>query len=316
MMAKRHWRPRLSVVLSGALLATLALSLAGLVALRYLGPEIGFRRAALLLGGVILLATLCLGWLLARLLLRPIRALEAYAVAALDGDPALPSHFGTEELRRTAEQVIAMADALRDREASVRSYADHVTHELKTPVAAIRAAVELLQDGGGLGPEDARLLEQIDGSRQQIERQLAAMRRAAAARETRYIGETRLADIAFPVAGIELEVDGADVVVPLAREGLAVVLGNLLQNAADHGARRVTVTVRDGGRSVIVADDGHGISEGNRSRIFDPFFTTRREEGGTGMGLTIARNLLRAHGAGIELLPAAAGTAFRITFPG
>jgi len=51
-MAKRHWRPRLSVVLSGALLATLALSLAGLVALRYLGPEIGFRRAALLLGGI------------------------------------------------------------------------------------------------------------------------------------------------------------------------------------------------------------------------------------------------------------------------
>lgn len=316
MTAGRHWRPGLALVLSGALLATLGLSFAGLVALRYLGPEIGFRNAAMLLGGLILLATLALGWLLARLLLRPIRALEAYAIAALDGDPSLPAHYGTEELRRTAERVIAMAGALRDREASIRSYADHVTHELKTPVAAIRAAVELLEDGGGLGAEDARLVAGIDGARQQIERQLAAMRRAAAAREARHIGETRLADMALPDAGIALVVEGGALPVPLAREGLAVVLGNLVQNAAENGARRVTVAVSDGGRVVTVADDGRGISEGNRDRIFDPFFTTRREAGGTGMGLTITRNLLRAHGARIEVMPAATGAAFRITFAG
>lgn len=316
MTAGRHWRPGLALVLSGALLATLGLSFAGLVALRYLGPEIGFRYAALLLGGLILLATLALGWLLARLLLRPIRALEAYAIAALEGDPTLPTHYGTEELRRTAERVIAMAGALRDREASIRSYADHVTHELKTPVAAIRAAVELLEDGDGLGAEDARLVAGIDGARQQIERQLAAMRRAAAAREARHIGETRLADMALPDVGIGLVVEGGELPVPLAREGLAVVLGNLVQNAAENGATQVTVCVGDGGRVVTVTDDGRGISEGNRDRLFDPFFTTRREAGGTGMGLTITRNLLRAHGARIEVMPAAQGAAFRITFAG
>ena len=317
MTAGRHWRPGLALVLSGALLATLGLSFAGLVALRYLGPEIGFRYAALLLGGLILLATLALGWVLARLLLRPIRALEAYAIAALEGDPALPAHYGTEELRRTAERVIAMAGALRDREASIRSYADHVTHELKTPVAAIRAAVELLEDGGGLGAEDARLVAGIDGARQQIEQQLAAMRRAAAAREARHIGEARVGEV-LPLSdgGPEVVVVGGEQPVPLAREGLAVVLGNLVQNAAEHGATRVTVGISDGGRVVTVADDGSGISEGNRDRIFDPFFTTRRETGGTGMGLTITRNLLRAHGAGIEVMPATTGAAFRITFAG
>ena len=66
------WRPALWMVLGGALMATLALSFAGLVALRYLGPEIGFRNAAVGLALCIGAATSLLGWLLVRLLLRPI----------------------------------------------------------------------------------------------------------------------------------------------------------------------------------------------------------------------------------------------------
>ncbi len=165
----RRWRPSLAFVLGGALAGTLAMSFAGLVALRYLGPEIGFRNAAMLLGGGIVLATAGLGWLLVRLLLRPIVALERYAVAQNHGTGARPAHFGTRELHRTAQAVVEMAEALRDREATIRSFADHVTHELKTPVSAIRAGVELLEDGGALGPDDTRLLTQIDGARMQIE---------------------------------------------------------------------------------------------------------------------------------------------------
>ena len=59
-----------------------------------------------------------------------------------------------------------------------------------------------------------------------------------------------------------------------------------------------------------------GISPGNRDRIFTPFFTTTREQGGTGMGLTITANLLAAHGAGIALMPSDHGAAFALTFPG
>lgn len=73
----RRWRPSLAFVLGGALAGTLALSFAGLVALRYLGPAIGFRHAAILLAVAITLATALVGWLLVRLLLRPILALKA-----------------------------------------------------------------------------------------------------------------------------------------------------------------------------------------------------------------------------------------------
>ena len=64
-----------------------------------------------------------------------------------------------------------------------------------------------------------------------------------------------------------------------------------------------------------IADDGAGISPGNRDRVFEPFFTTRREAGGTGMGLQIVRSMLAAHGGTIRLLPSESGAAFEIRVP-
>lgn len=321
MTAPDHWRPSLGLVLGGALAATLLLSFAGLVALRYLGPVIGFRAAAVLLALVITAATAVLGWLLVRLLLRPIRALEHYAEAQQNGAGAQPPvHFGTHELRATARRVIAMAEALRDREATVRAYTDHITHELRTPVAGIRAAVELIEDSDGL-PRDARALaSQIDGARRQLEDQLDSLRRAALARETRYLGHATLGGVLPGLAkdwpGLTLGVTGAELSVPLAQEGLALVLGQLLRNAAEHGATEVSLRVTGdrGARAIDVTDNGRGISAGNAPAIFDPFFTTRRETGGTGMGLTVVRNILRAHRADIVLLRGETGASFRIGF--
>lgn len=315
-----RWRPSLAFVLGGALAATLALSFAGLVALRYLGPVLGFRIAAVILALAITIATAVLGWLLLRLLLRPIKALEAYARAQERANPAAPpTHFGTRETAATATRVIAMAEALRNREATIRAYTDHVTHELKTPVAAIRAAAELLQDGGELAPEDIRLLDNINGARMQIEAQLAALRRAAQAREARYLGQTRLDHLLprlsadFPT--LTLAGSGDALPVPLAAEGLVIVLGQMLRNAAEHGADHVTLAAKqEDGRIVLdVTDDGHGISAGNEPQIFEPFFTTRRTSGGTGMGLAVVRNLLSAHRASITLC-SGNPTQFRIVF--
>jgi two-component system OmpR family sensor kinase len=315
----RRWRPSLALVLGGGLAGTLGLSFAGMVTLRYLGPQIGFTNAAVLIGLVILLATAVLGYLLVRLLVQPIRALERFARAEESGIAATPpAHFGTRELHATASRVVAMAETLRDREASIRAHTDHVTHELKSPVAAIRAAVELLADSPALTGEERALLAQIDGAGQQMETQLAALRTAAQARETRYLGWSTLAEVLPALArdGLDVTVEGASDPLPLAAEGLVIVLGHLLRNAGEHGARRVllraTVTPED--RRLLVADDGSGVSPGNARRIFDPFFTTRRDQGGTGMGLAVVHNILRAHRAGIELQDAPAGAAFLIRF--
>lgn len=321
-----RWRPPLIVVLGGALGGTLALSFIGLVVFRYLGPEIGFRNAAYILGTLIALATAGLGWLLVRLLLRPVHALARYA-AEVRADPAAtpapPAHFGTRETHATALSVIDMATTLRDRAATVRSFTDHVTHEIKTPVSAIRAAVELLEDGGALLPVDARLVREIAGANAQIEAQLAALRAVAQARETRYLGAEWLGDLAVPLAertlGLAIEIEGEDVALPMAREGLLLVLGHLAGNARDAGAQRLRLVARATPEitTLTVYDDGPGISEGNRAHLFEPFFTTRRETGGTGMGLAITRAILAAHGAEIALAAPCEGfpgAAFELRF--
>jgi signal transduction histidine kinase len=190
-----------------------------------------------------------------------------------------------------------------------------VTHELKTPVAAIRAAVELLEDGP-LAPDDRRLLGQIDGARQQMEAQLAALRDTARARETRYLGQCRLSDLHPALAaahpGLALHLSGGDHPLPLAPDGMALVLGHLLRNAAENGATEVTLHTEPD--RLTVQDNGPGLSCGNADRAFEPFFTTRRDTGGTGMGLTLVSSLLQAHRATITLQPSQGGATFRIGF--
>lgn len=317
MTAAGKWRPPLWLVLGGALAVTLALSYAGLVALRYLGPEIGFRRAALLLGAGIALATLVLALLLARLLLRPVTALAQAARAIRHGAPPAPlDHYGTRELRALGASVLDMGRVLQNREATIRSFTDHVTHELKTPVSAIAAAAELLAEGD-LAPEDRRLLDQISGANRQMQAQLAALRAVAAAREPAFQGQTDLDSMAPALRTahpeLALQIAGGTVALPLSAAGLRVVLDQLLGNAARHGAGTVRLTATPG--RLVVTDDGPGVSPGNRDRIFAPFFTTARDTGGTGMGLTIARNVMQAHGGEISLLPDGPGANFDLRFP-
>ncbi|WP_166415790.1 sensor histidine kinase [Cochlodiniinecator piscidefendens] len=316
----RSWRPSLILVLAGGLAGTLALSLAGIVALRYLGPEIGFRNAAIVLGLIITAATSLLGWLLLRLLLRPILALQRYAAAVSfdsTSDAEVPAHFGTHELHQTSQNIIEMAETLRDREMTIRSFTDHVTHEIKTPVAAIKAAVELLEDGGKLSAEDLRIAREIDGAQNQIQSQLNALRAVAQARETRYIGICSLADLPRDIGGtVSLSLDGAHIKIPLSCDGLNIVLRQLIQNAAEHGASQILLRAEEltDEIRVCIIDNGYGVSHGNADRIFDPFFTTKREDGGTGMGLSIARNIIAAHHGKIFNIPYSDGAYFTIKF--
>ncbi len=317
------WRPSLGFVLGGALAGTLGLTFVGIIVFRYAGAEIGFRNAFYLVSGVIAASTAVLGWLLVRLLLRPIHGLETFAREVSQDPregPHTPKHFGTRELRRTARSVMTMAETLQNREATIRSYTDHVTHEIKSPVTAIAAAVELLEDGEALSAQDAVLVGQIRDATAKIDAQLEALREAAKARETRYAGMSCLSDLQPSLAAhwarLSITVKGAQMPIPVSADGLADVLGHLLGNAQAHGAHVVTLAAKTGpdGTWIEVSDDGQGVSQGNAARIFDPFFTTRRDAGGTGMGLSIVRSILTLHGGTISLVDSAAGARFVIHF--
>ncbi|WP_199699049.1 ATP-binding protein [Oleomonas cavernae] len=88
----------------------------------------------------------------------------------------------------------------------------------------------------------------------------------------------------------------------------------LIENSRQAGAHRVRLSalVAPEAVTLLVADDGSGIAPGDRARLFEPFFTTRRAQGGTGLGLPIARSLLAASRSTIDCVEAAQGCCFRL----
>ncbi len=310
---RRKWRPPLALVIGGTLSAVLFLPVIAIGYFKVAGFILGWGETTLLIGTLAVVTTLLLGVLLWRLVLRPVYALTAHAKAVTDGrgDAPLPEHFGTPELSALGQAVLDMGSTLRDREAGLRAYTSHVTHELKSPLTSLIGAAELLEDAPA--PEDrAALTQTIRASAQKMQMLLDALRRLSDARDPVGRGPTRLsaalAGLDAPLA-VTLDRDGD---VPLDPEALRAILGHLAQNAAAHGAGRLTVTATDAG--LLIEDDGPGIAPGNRARIFEPFFTTRRAKGGTGMGLAIVRTMLGAAGGDIALCDGTGGARFRITF--
>jgi signal transduction histidine kinase len=312
---RQKWRPPLALVIGGTLAAVLGLPLLGIGYFRLAGNILGWGETSWLIACMAIISTAILGFLLWRLVLRPVYALTAHARAVRDGrtDAPLPAHFGTPEFTALAQAVDEMATTLQNREAGIRAYSDHVTHEMKSPLTSISAAAELLS--GDIADEDcAPLLETIRTSSARMEALLNALRRLAAARaplgngpsDLRSLGEALKTRTALTIL---VENDGA---VPLDQDGALVVLEQLAQNSAAHGATSLTLGIS--GETLKISDDGAGIAAGDRGRVFDPFFTTRRDAGGTGMGLAIARAMLEASGASIVLVPSQKGASFEIGF--
>lgn len=316
------WRPPLMLILGGSLLAILVLPVYAAIIADFLTPLTGRRNAVFIVALGSFFATLVLGWLLWRLILSPVQALAAKAEVIRDGEaPSSIDHYGTPEVGELAQAVLDMAEVLQSREMAVRGYTDHVTHELKTPLTAIRGAAELLEADEDLTAESRHLVEAIAEAEKRAVKLLEAAREIAAARMPEHRGMTSLSACLnqlrerFPQ--IEIDADNADEKIPLAQSGLEIVLGQLTQNAVGAGATKMTLMSGKGieGTWLRVADNGPGISSGNATKVFEPFFTTKRDSGGTGMGLAIVQTLLLAHGSLIAIDPdVVEGTGFRISF--
>ncbi|KJZ18861.1 sensor histidine kinase [Loktanella sp. S4079] len=300
------WRPPLALVLGGTLAAVFFLPILGITYFRLAGGVLGWAETAWMIGLMALVATLLLGFLLWRLVLRPVKTLTRFTRA--EGALDVPQHFGTPEFSRLGQSLISMTETLQNREAVLRSYADHVTHEFKAPLTVIQGATELLNDDGLAQEDRAKLLAGVSDAAKRMQALLDSQRALAQAQEPMPEGECQLSDVAAGFRAVDVEQDGR---VPLTQEVLMLVLGHLVDNALAHGATQIRVAFAD--NKLRVSDNGPGVSDGNRTRIFDPFFTTRRDAGGTGMGLPIVARMLQGQGAQIRLIEGS-GAVFEISF--
>lgn len=312
---RRRWRPSLSLIFLLTLVTFIAVPGLTLLGLRVGLPDLRYRYVVAVLAVTLALTTVGLGWLLWRVLYQPLRAMAAQAEAiARDAPGALDPlpHYGTVETKRLGEAMLAMGRTLQGREAVLRSYADHATHELKSPLTVLRGAAELLDSDDLSAADRTRLLARIDEAAERMTALLDAQRALARAQNPMMAGKVRVSalipDLAREHPAITVSLL-SDAELPLSPAGLRLILGHLVGNAQRAGAREIRLEAAED--VLVLTDDGPGISEGNRARIFDPFFTTRRSEGGTGMGLPIVRRMLEAHGASITLAPAASGDGAR-----
>lgn len=245
--------------------------------------------------------------IVARMTMRPLKQL-AQAATELGNDierPPLPER-GATEIRQAAAAFNAMQTRIRTHIRQRAQILAAITHDLQTPLTRLRLRLEKV--------EDAELREKLIGDltamQGMVREGLDLARSMDAAGPMQRLDLDSLVDSVCSDAtdaGQEVSLEGSTGAALMARPiALRRCLTNLIDNACKYGGFARIAVRRDGGTAVIrIEDGGPGIPEEEMKNVFEPFYrleaSRSRETGGTGLGLTIARNIAEQHGGSISL---------------
>lgn len=245
-----------------------------------------------------------------RRLTRPVTTL-AQAAERLGRDvnaQPLPED-GPREVRMAAQAFNTMAARIRRFVADRTAMLAAIGHDLRTPITRMKLRAEFIEDAD----LRARMLADLDEMERMVAATLAFARDDAAAEKPAPIDLAALlrtlADEANDVAGAEVvQVEAPEhLALPARAVALKRALSNLVGNALAYagGCRLRLFPPEAGSTRVLIEDDGPGIPDDELERVFQPFHrlepSRSRETGGVGLGLPIARNILRAHGGDVVL---------------
>jgi two-component system sensor histidine kinase GlrK len=298
------------------------------------------QRGLILLLLVSTAVALAIALALTRYIARPIGAIDA-AIRQLGGaDFSKPiSVRGPEDLRYLGRRLDWLRRRLEEFETQKNRFLRHVSHELKTPLTALREGAELLNDqvAGPLAPPQKQVVGIMRDNSVKLQRLIEELLdyqralHAAASLEVKPVlldslvaEATRAHELAAQAKGLRLNIDSQAAMVEADPEKLRSIVDNLVSNAVKFtppgGAITVKARVQSGEAVIEVIDSGPGVPPEERESIFNLFFRGRgKGEGtrvkGSGLGLAIARELVEAHGGQIAVVPEGIGGHFRVTLP-
>jgi histidine kinase len=281
----------------------------------------GLTDALWISGAAAVLAAIAASVFVTRRIMRPVRALAAASRRVAEGhySERVPAH-GQDELGALSDSFNTMAAALEQTEARRRALLADVAHELRTPLAGIKGYMEGLTDG--VLPSEPEVFNRVSTDVERLQRlvtdleELSRLDAGVLTLSRRRVTPARLIHAAVerlrPQADekglvVTADVQGTLPPVDVDQDRVHQVLVNLIGNAIQYtpppGRVAVVAQIRDGTVQIDVTDTGIGIAPEHRSHLFDRFYRVDRSRaragGGSGLGLTIARYLVEAHGGRI-----------------
>jgi two-component system, OmpR family, sensor histidine kinase CreC len=291
-----------------------------------------YTACGLIGGGILFLIGAVFLWLF-----HPIGKITDYARAIERGErPNKPKIGIGREVNTLAHALDSMRDSLENRK-YVERYVQTLTHEMKSPLAAIRGAAELLDEEM---PEEARkrFLANIRAETARSERLINRLLELSAIESRTHLEEAseidfrdiiaRAIDQAKPlaeIAGVELQHAEFSHAILVRGDSfiLRAAVTNLLENAIDFSPRGAAIHIHlsenDGRMELTIRDHGSGIPDYARDKVFERFYSLRHHGAGrkgTGLGLTLVKEAAELHGGNITLDPAdGGGTVAKLVLP-
>ncbi|MBI3529078.1 MAG: HAMP domain-containing protein [Betaproteobacteria bacterium] len=268
-----------------------------------------FRNLAIIDGVMVILCFFAV-----RLVTRPLSVL-AHAAEDLGRNidrPPLPER-GANELVRASRALNVMQDRLKRYVDTRMKVLAAMSHDLKTPITRMRLRAEMLDDAH----IKAKFIKDLDELQQMVGSTLDYMRGLAEGGEA-----VQPIDVTALISSLKEDAEEAGHTITVSGDARTPVMGraqalkrclqNLIDNALAYG-RRADITLRDegGALNIAISDNGPGIPEDDIERVFEPFYrvegSRNRNTGGSGLGLSIARNIAQAHGGSVRLRNLARG---------
>jgi signal transduction histidine kinase len=291
------------------------------------------RRVLLLILPPLLALLAVASWVLVGRALRPVEAIRA-EVADISGralDRRVPVPPRRDEIGRLASTMNEMLDRLQAASERQRKFVADASHELQSPIAALRTQLEVAIAQPATTDWAATSSDLLAESRhmERLVRDLLFLARSDGEEGVRRIEPVDLDDIVLEEAirlrsTAQIRVDASGVsAAPLSgnRDELTRLVRNLLENAEHHAESRVRIRLSAEGREIIlmVEDDGPGVPPAERERIFQRFTrldeARSRNDGGTGLGLAIVKEITERHGGTVCVENAATGARFAVRLP-